>query len=131
MAAVTGGRYLHNTNDLTMGFKQTVKDMQASYTLGFYTPDDPDDKWHKLKIRVKGNGLNARYREGYLADSGSGPTGGMDSGNVAHGVHQPGRIDGDSADGEVRNYRFGRTGADAVRGCQCAQFRNGREQSQG
>ena len=69
MAAVTGGRYLHNTNDLTMGFKQTLKDMQASYTLGFYTPDDPDDKWHKLKIRVKGNGLNARYREGYLADS--------------------------------------------------------------
>jgi hypothetical protein len=69
MAAVTGGRYLHNTNDLTMGFKQTVKDMQASYTLGFYMPDDPDDKWHKLKVRVKGSGLNARYREGYLADS--------------------------------------------------------------
>jgi VWFA-related protein len=70
MASVTGGRYLHNTNDLTAGFKQTATDMQGSYTLGFYMPGDPDDKWHKLKIHMKRSGLTVRHREGYRANSG-------------------------------------------------------------
>src|SRR5262249_20824412 len=69
MANITGGRYLHNTNDLTTGFKQTYADMQGSYTLGFYLAGDPDDKWHKLKVRVKKSGVDVRNREGYLADS--------------------------------------------------------------
>jgi VWFA-related protein len=70
MASVTGGRYLHNTNDLTSGFKQTATDLQGSYTLGFYAPDDPDDKWHRLKVGVKRSGVKLRHREGYLAESG-------------------------------------------------------------
>ena len=69
MASITGGRYLHNTNDLTSGFKQTAADMQGSYTLGFYTTGDADDKWHKLKVHVKRSGVNLRHREGYLAES--------------------------------------------------------------
>jgi VWFA-related protein len=68
MASVTGGRYFHNTNDLTSGFKQTATDMQGSYTLGFYMPGDPDDKWHKLKVHVKRPGVTLRHREGYLAN---------------------------------------------------------------
>src|SRR5262249_7311573 len=70
MASVTGGRYLHNTNDLASGFKQAVADMQGSYTVGFYTQDDPDDKWHKLKVRVKRSGVDLLHRDGYLASSG-------------------------------------------------------------
>uniref|UniRef100_Q01ZD5 VWFA-related domain-containing protein n=1 Tax=Solibacter usitatus (strain Ellin6076) TaxID=234267 RepID=Q01ZD5_SOLUE len=70
MAAITGGRYLHNTNDLTAGFKQTATDMQGSYSLGFYMPGDPDNKWHKLKIQVKRPGVSVRHREGYLASLG-------------------------------------------------------------
>jgi VWFA-related protein len=70
MASITGGRYLHNTNDLTAGFKQTAIDMQGSYTLGFYMPGEPDDKWHKLKIHVKRSGVTVRHREGYLASFG-------------------------------------------------------------
>ena len=69
MAQITGGRYLYNTNDLAAGFKQTVTDMQGSYTLGFYMQGDPDDKWHKLKVQVKRSGVSVRNREGYLADS--------------------------------------------------------------
>jgi VWFA-related protein len=69
MAAITGGRYLHNTNDLAAGFKQTAADMRGSYTLGFYMTADPDDKWHKLKVRVKRSGVEVRHREGYLADA--------------------------------------------------------------
>ncbi len=69
MASITGGRYLQNTNDLAAGFKQTATDMQGRYTLGFYLSGDPDDKWHKLKVRVKRSGVSVRHREGYLADS--------------------------------------------------------------
>src|SRR5204863_6336591 len=69
MASVTGGRYLHNTNDLAAGFRQALADVQGSYTLGFYVPNDPDDKWHKLKVRVKRSGLSLRHRDGYLSAS--------------------------------------------------------------
>jgi hypothetical protein len=68
MASITGGRYLYNTNDLAAGFKQTAADLRGSYTLGFYMSGDPDDKWHKLKVRVKKPGVEVRCREGYLAD---------------------------------------------------------------
>jgi len=70
MASITGGRYLFNTNDLAAGFKQTAIDLQGSYTLGFYMPEDPDGKWHKLKVRLKRSGLNVRHREGYIASTG-------------------------------------------------------------
>ena len=71
MASITGGRYLYNTNDLAAGLKQTVADLRGSYTLGFYVPEEPDNKWHKLKVRVKRSGVNASYRQGYLSDAGS------------------------------------------------------------
>ncbi|MCU1237449.1 MAG: hypothetical protein JWP63_5416 [Candidatus Solibacter sp.] len=70
MASITGGRYLHNTNDLAAGFKQTATDVQGSYTLGFYLAAEPDDKWHKLKVRVKRSGVSLRHREGYIAEAG-------------------------------------------------------------
>lgn len=69
MASITGGRFLYNTNDLTSGFKQVVADLQGSYALGFYMPEDPDNKWHKLKVRVNRSGLSVRHRAGYMADS--------------------------------------------------------------
>jgi VWFA-related protein len=69
MTSITGGRFLFNTNDLTSGFKQVAADLQGSYTLGFYMPGNPDNKWHKLDVQVRRSGLNVRHREGYLADS--------------------------------------------------------------
>ena len=69
MASITGGRYLHDTNDLASGFKQTVADLRGSYTLGFYAPEEPDNKWHKLKVHVKLPGVTVRHRQGYLADA--------------------------------------------------------------
>ena len=35
MTSITGGRYLHQINDLTLGFKQMAVNLQGSYTLGF------------------------------------------------------------------------------------------------
>ncbi len=66
MASITGGRYFH-PNDVTAGVHKVLNDLQGSYTLGFYVPEDPDDKWHKLKVEVKRSGLSVRHREGYLA----------------------------------------------------------------
>ncbi len=66
MAGLTGGRYFFNTNDVTLGFQQVAADLRGSYTLGFYAPEAPDDKWHRLKIQVKRSGIGLRYREGYL-----------------------------------------------------------------
>jgi VWFA-related protein len=68
MAAITGGRYFY-PNDVTSGVDNVVADLQGSYTLGFYLPEKPDNRWHKLTVQVKRPGLSVRYREGYLADS--------------------------------------------------------------
>ena len=69
MASVTGGRYFHDSNDLAAGFEQAAIDFQGSYTLGFYMPEEADDKWHKLRVRVQGPGMNVRHKEGYFARS--------------------------------------------------------------
>ena len=70
MADITGGRYFHNTNDLAAGFKQTVTDMQGSYTVGFYVSGEPDNKWHKLKVKVNRPHIEVIHRQGYLAEAG-------------------------------------------------------------
>jgi VWFA-related protein len=67
MASITGGRYFYPGDE--SGTAKILGDVQGSYTLGFYTSEKPDDKWHKLKVEVKRSGVNVRHREGYLADS--------------------------------------------------------------
>jgi VWFA-related protein len=69
LSSITGGRYLHNTNDLAEGFKKAASDLEGSYTLGFYVSDEPDGKWHNLKASVKRSGVNLRHRKGYLAEA--------------------------------------------------------------
>jgi VWFA-related protein len=68
MASITGGRYLHNTNDMMSGFLEAANDLRGSYTLGFYSTD-ADEKWHSLKVRTKRAGVSLRHREGYIAES--------------------------------------------------------------
>jgi VWFA-related protein len=66
IASITGGRYFY-PEDRT-GVDRVLADLHGSYTLGFYE-DDPDGKWHKLKVQVTRPGLRVQHREGYLADS--------------------------------------------------------------
>ena len=68
MSSITGGRYLRNSNDLAAGFKSAAADLAGSYTLGFYVPDEPDNKWHTLKASVRRPGVQLRHRKGYLAE---------------------------------------------------------------
>ena len=79
MASVTGGRYLYNSNDLTTGFQQAVSDLRGSYTLGFYAPEEPDGKWHKLKVKTAVSGVSVRHRQGYLSEAAAPPAAGWDA----------------------------------------------------
>jgi VWFA-related protein len=69
MAEITGGRYLYNTNDMLEGFKRAASDLRGSYTLGFYISEEPDSKWHGIKVRVKRSGVEVTHRQGYLAET--------------------------------------------------------------
>ena len=66
LAEVTGGRSLRNTNDLAVGVASAESDMRASYSLGFYVPDN-DERWRDLKVRVKRAGVRVLHRQGYMA----------------------------------------------------------------
>lgn len=67
MASVTGGR-VFNSNDMSDAVRQTVTDNGGSYALGFYTPDEPDGTWRRLRIRASRPGVRLLYRQGYVAE---------------------------------------------------------------
>ncbi len=66
IASITGGRYFYPEDRTAV--EKVVADLQSSYTLGFYV-DEPDGKWHKLKVQVRRPGVRVQHREGYLAES--------------------------------------------------------------
>jgi VWFA-related protein len=66
LAEITGGRSSRNTNDLTIGMKAATADLRSSYSLGFYTPQEADNKWHPFKVQVKRAGVKIVSRQGYL-----------------------------------------------------------------
>jgi VWFA-related protein len=67
LAYSTGGTYFHNNNDLDEGFRRATDVPQYMYVLGF-TPQRLDNKFHKLKIQVKGSAnLTIEARTGYYA----------------------------------------------------------------
>ncbi|MBN9658295.1 MAG: VWA domain-containing protein [Acidobacteria bacterium] len=68
MAGITGGRVIQNTNDFTEGLKKATADVQGSYSAAFYLYDEPDGKWHPLKIQVNRPGVRIFAREGFLAE---------------------------------------------------------------
>jgi len=66
-AEITGGRVSKNTNDLTEGVQLAASDLRGSYSVGFYAPDAPDNRWHDVKVAVQRPGVKLLYRRGYLA----------------------------------------------------------------
>jgi VWFA-related protein len=64
----TDGRAIVNTNNLTLGMKQIVRDTSAYYLLGYNsTFTVPDGKFHEIKVRLKKPGVEIRARKGYWA----------------------------------------------------------------
>lgn len=66
-ADLTGGRMSRNTNDLLAGVKAAVADLRGTYSLGFYAPQEPDDRWHTIAVKVSRPGSKIVHRQGYLS----------------------------------------------------------------
>jgi hypothetical protein len=69
LAEETGGRFFHNSNDLTRGVQVLSESPEVSYVLGF-TPDNlrQDGAFHALKVKLaNSHGLTISAREGYYA----------------------------------------------------------------
>jgi Ca-activated chloride channel family protein len=70
LAEDTGGGYfeLKKTADLGETFTRVAQELHSQYVLGF-SPEALDGKVHKLEVRVKKGGMNARARKSYVAAS--------------------------------------------------------------
>jgi Ca-activated chloride channel family protein len=68
IADETGGGYFELTkaSELSSTFTRVAQELHSQYVLGF-TPMQLDGKVHKLSVRVKKPGMNARARRSYLA----------------------------------------------------------------
>jgi VWFA-related protein len=66
LAKVTGGRTIRNTNDLTAGMKAAAADLRGVYSVGFYVPQNPDNRWHPFNVRVSRQDVRVIHRQGYL-----------------------------------------------------------------
>ena len=68
LAEDTGGGYfeLKKTADLGETFTRVAQELHSQYVLGF-SPETLDGKIHKLDVRVKKAGMNARARKTYMA----------------------------------------------------------------
>ena len=70
-ADLTGGRALRNTNDLLAGIKAAAEDMRGTYSVGFYAPQEPDERWHTFTVKVRRPGVKVVHRQGYLSSAAS------------------------------------------------------------
>ena len=68
-ADVTGGRALRNTNDLLAGIKAAAQDMRGTYSVGFYAPAEPDNRWHTFDVKVQRPGVKVVHRQGYQSSA--------------------------------------------------------------
>jgi VWFA-related protein len=71
LAQQTGGIFIHDTNDLSGGFRRVLEDQKGYYLIG-YRPDestfDPKTgarRFHKISVKVHPPGLRVRSRSGF------------------------------------------------------------------
>jgi len=54
-------------SQLALAMKQMVIDASVFYLIGYNSATVPDDKFHKIDVKVNRRGLDVRHREGYWA----------------------------------------------------------------
>ncbi len=64
LAEGTGGFVVRQPDDQAT-LARISKEQSEFYILSYTPPDSPDGSCHKLRVKVKGNGMNLRSREGY------------------------------------------------------------------
>ncbi len=65
LANRSGGRAYANTNGLAAVMANIFRDRTAPYLVGFYDTAQPDNKFHRVRIRIDRHGTHLRYRPGY------------------------------------------------------------------
>ncbi len=65
LAKHSGGVAYFNTNGLWQAMQDAASTKKASYTLRFYTSEQPDNKFHSLRITTTEPDFHLRYRPGY------------------------------------------------------------------
>lgn len=69
-AESTGGRAFYDTNDLAGAFRTASADSNHYYILSYYLDRAAKKEgWHKLRVNVKGDGLQWRARNGFYLNS--------------------------------------------------------------
>jgi VWFA-related protein len=68
LADTTGGRAYFGNNDVGQLVKRALDDGRDAYTVGYY-PDHGtwDGRFREIKVKVKPEGVQLRYRKGYYA----------------------------------------------------------------
>lgn len=69
IADISGGRAVFHTNDMTRGITAVASDVKGTYSLGFYSVDDPDGKWRPLDVKVSRDGVKVHHSQGYIAEA--------------------------------------------------------------
>lgn len=67
IAARTGGRAFYNRNDIDGAVRSAAEDGRVTYMLGYYPTVEPDDRYHRIRVKVNRPGVEIRYRQGYVA----------------------------------------------------------------
>ena len=69
LAELTGGRLheLDRKEDLSDTFRAILDEFRHRYLITYTPKGVPKDGWHKLEVRVKKGGMNARARKTYVA----------------------------------------------------------------
>ena len=68
LAQSTGGHFFHNSNDLNGGYRELAALPEVTYVLGFTPDSTPDEKYHKLSVRLtSARGYAVQARPGYYA----------------------------------------------------------------
>ena len=68
IAAMTGGVYFHNTNDLLGDFRSVLADAREYYLLSYApTRANDDGLYRKIEVRLTNSALRVRAKEGYWA----------------------------------------------------------------
>jgi VWFA-related protein len=71
LAQQTGGLFIHDTNDLSGGFRRILEDQQGYYLLGYRPSESTFDaatggrRFHKLSVKVNRSGVRVRSRSGF------------------------------------------------------------------
>lgn len=71
LAQQTGGVFIHDTNDLSGGFRRILEDQKGYYLIGYrpsestFDPATGGRRFHKLSVKVNRPGVRVRSRNGF------------------------------------------------------------------